>query len=258
MNTFAANFQTEHPVAVVTGSGAPRVGDCIVRTLAAKGCRVVVHANSSMDRAEATVSELQEEGAQAIAVQADLTDESQARNLIATACEAFGRIDILVNSAAIWNSKPLEDSTADDVRQHFEANTIGSWVCAHEAGLRMIEQSTGGVIINIGDWAVIRPYKDYAAYFPSKGAIPAMTRSLAVELAERNRAIRVNAILPGPVMIPDETPDEERRATVLATLLKREGSAEHVAHAVVFLAENDFLTGVCLPVDGGRSIYHDC
>lgn len=258
MNSLSQNFQTQHPVAIVTGSGSPRVGDTVLRLLARKGCRVVVHANRSIERAEATVAELKRQGVDAIAVQADLTDENQARGLIQQTCDAFGRIDILVNSAAIWNSKPLEESTAADVRAHFEANVVASWVCAHEAGLRMVEQPSGGVIVNIGDWATVRPYTGYAAYFPSKGAIPAMTRSLAVELAERNRAIRVNAILPGPVMIPDETPDEERRAVVRATLLKREGSAEHVAHAALFLIENDFVTGVCLPVDGGRTIYHGC
>jgi len=109
-------------------------------------------------------------------------------------------------------------------------------------------------MVTLGDWAVERPYLGYAAYFPSKGAIPAMTRSLAVELARRNPAIRVNCILPGPVMLPPDLSSEERREAIAGTLVRREGRPEHVAHAVLFLVENDFVTGVCLPVDGGRTI----
>ena len=81
-----------------------------------------------------------------------------------------------------------------------------------------------------------------------------MTRTLAVELARRNPRVRVNCILPGPVMLPENLSPEERHEAIAGTLLRREGTPEHVAHAVVFLVENDFVTGVCLPVDGGRSI----
>jgi len=101
---------------------------------------------------------------------------------------------------------------------------------------------------------VARPYSDYAAYFPSKGAIPALTRSLAVEFAARNPRVRVNCVLPGPVMLPPDMEPEARAAVLAGTLVNREGTPEHVAHAVLFLLENDFVTGVCLPVDGGRTI----
>ena len=144
--------------------------------------------------------------------------------------------------------------TAGDVRRHLEANTLGTFVCSQQAGLAMVRQPEGGCIVTVGDWAVARPYAGYAAYFPSKGAIPAMTRSLAVELGSRNPAVRVNCVLPGPVMLPPDLPEAERRAAIDATLVKREGRPEHVAHAVLFLVENDFVTGVCLPVDGGRTI----
>jgi pteridine reductase len=106
----------------------------------------------------------------------------------------------------------------------------------------------------MGDWAIARPYPNYAAYFPSKGAIPALTRSLAVEFAGRNPRIRVNCVMPGPVMLPPDLEPAERAKAIAGTLVKREGSPEHVAHAVLFLLENDFVTGVCLPVDGGRTI----
>ena len=119
----------------------------------------------------------------------------------------------------------------------------------------MVKQQEGGSIVTIGDWATERPYLNYAAYFPSKGAIPTLTRTFAVELGTRNPAIRVNGILPGPVMLPLDLPEEERRQAIDATLVKREGKPENIAQAVLFFIDNDFVTGVCLPVDGGRTIY---
>ena len=119
----------------------------------------------------------------------------------------------------------------------------------------MVRQADGGSIVNLGDWAVARPYVNYAAYFPSKGAIPALTRSLAVELGSRNPAVRVNCVLPGPVMLPADLPTAEREQAIQATLLKREGKPENIAQAVLFFVDNDFVTGTCLPVDGGRTIF---
>jgi len=145
--------------------------------------------------------------------------------------------------------------TAADVTEHFEINLLGTFLCSQQVGLAMVKQKEGGSIVTIGDWAIVRPYLGYAAYFPSKGAIPALTRSLAVELGTRNPNVRVNAILPGPVMLPDDLPAAERDQAIKATLVKREGRPEHVALAVLHFIDNDFLTGVCLPVDGGRSIY---
>jgi pteridine reductase len=102
---------------------------------------------------------------------------------------------------------------------------------------------------------VARPYLNYAAYFPSKGAIPTLTRTLAVELGTRNPNVRVNCILPGPVMLPPDLPAEERRQAIDATLVKREGSPQNIALAVLHFIDNDFITGACLPVDGGRTVF---
>jgi pteridine reductase len=105
--------------------------------------------------------------------------------------------------------------------------------------------------VNIGDWATERPYRDYSAYMVSKATIPTMTRMFAVELAPR---VRVNAVLPGPVLMPEAVSEAEWRRAVAGTLVGRAGRPENVAQAVAFLLENDFITGVCLPVDGGRTI----
>lgn len=242
------------PVALVTG-GARRVGLAIVRQLASRGYRLAIHANTSLDEAEQLTAELKAGGTDALAVAAELRDEPAVRAMIDRVHAHFGQLDALVNSAAIWKSKPLEQVTADDVREHFEINTLGTFLCCQHAGLIMAGQVSGGAIVNLGDWAVIRPYLDYAAYFPSKGAIPTLTRNFAVELARRNPNVRVNAVLPGPVMLPPDMPEAERQAVIRGTLVQREGRPENVAQAVSFLLENDFVTGVCLPVDGGRSVF---
>lgn len=249
-----ARVQGAAPVALVTGSGAPRIGNHVARLLAQRGYRLVVHGHTSRAAAEATAAELCAGGTEAIALLADLADEAAVERMVRDTLDHFGRIDALVNCAAIWQRQRLEDATADDVRRHFEVNTLATFLCCQHGGLAMAAQESGGAIVNLGDWAVVRPYPDYAAYFPSKGAIGALTRSLAVELAARNPRVRVNAVLPGPAMLPDDLPEDERRAAIAGTLVKREGSPWHIAHAVLFLLENDFVSGVCLPVDGGRTI----
>jgi pteridine reductase len=163
----------------------------------------------------------------------------------------FGRLDALVNSAAVWSPTPLAEVMADDVRRFFEVNTLSTFICCQHAGLIIAGQPAGGAIVNIGDWAVERPYRDYSAYFVSKGAIPTLTRLFAVEFAPR---VRVNAVLPGPVMLPESLDEAERRRAIAGTLLKRPGRSLNIAQAVVALLENDFITGVCLPVDGGRTL----
>jgi pteridine reductase len=248
----------ESPVALVTGAGR-RVGNALAVELAEQGFRVVLHANRSRDLADATARQLNSKsGSQdtvAIVLSADLRDETATREMIAAARDHFGRIDALVNNAAIWESKPLELTTAANVRRHFEINTLATFVCCQEAGLIMVEQPQGGAIVNVGDWATARPYRDYAAYFAAKGSIPTLTRTFAVELGLRNPRVRVNAILPGPVLLPEAMSEAERRVTIDATLVKREGSTRDVALAVMFLLESTFITGACINVDGGRSIY---
>lgn len=256
MFTLSDVFQTDHPVALVTGSGAPRVGRAIALRLAKAGCRIALHANTSDVEAQKAAQQIEQEcSREALVTLGSLRDPETPVRLIDETHERFGRIDILVNSAAIWSPLKLESVTAEELRRYFDVNVMGSFLCAREAGLRMVEQPSGGSIVNLGDWATVRPYLDHAAYFPSKGAIETMTRSLAVELAARNPRIRVNCIQPGPVLFGDDTEDDTRDKIAASTLLGRSGSPEHIAHAVQFICENDFLTGICLPVDGGRSIY---
>jgi len=241
-------------VALVTGAGKRRVGNVVARMLAGRGYSIALSYNTSAQEARATVVGLKEQGVTAQAFQANVSVEADVERLFGETLDRFGRLDVLVTAAAVWESKPLEQITADDVRRQFEINALGTFLCCQRAGLIMARQPEGGAIVTIGDWAIHRPYPDYAAYFPSKGAIPTITRAMAVELARRNPAVRVNCILPGPVMLPPDLSPDERREAIAGTLLRREGRPEHVGHAVIFLVENDFVTGVCLPVDGGRTI----
>ncbi len=240
-------------VALVTG-GARRVGAVVARALAARGYAVAIHCHGSLAEGRRLAEEFSAAGTPSLAVTANLRDEGPVRAMVHRVADHFGRIDAVVTCAAIWVPGRLEEVTADDLRAHFDVNCVGTFLVAQEAGSVMVDQPDGGGIVTVGDWAVARPYPEYAAYFPSKGAIPTLTRSLAVELARRNPRIRVNCVLPGPVLLPPDLDPTERAAAIAGTLVKREGTPEHVAHAVLFLLENDFVTGVCLPVDGGRTI----
>lgn len=242
-------------VALVTGSGKKRVGYHVAEALARRGYALAVHYHTSSADADETVGHLRRLGVSAEGFQADLADEIAVRTLTEGVLEAFGRIDVLANCAARWGRKRLEEVTARDVRDHFEANTLGTFLTCQQVGLAMVRQPEGGCIVNIGDWADARPYPDYAAYFPSKGAIPTLTRVMAVELGTRNPRVRVNAVLPGPVMLPPDLPAAERDEAIAGTLVRREGSPENVARAVLAFVDNDFVTGACLPVDGGRTVY---
>ena len=245
----------EKRVAWVTGSGAPRVGQVVAKYFASQGYRIALHANTSFEIAMLCASKLIQSGTDAIVVRGSVEDQDFAKTSVQRIVQHFGRLDVLVNSAAVWDWRTFEDTTAQDVRRQFEVNTLGTFLCSQAAGLHMTSQPSGGAIVLVGDWAVLRPYPDFSAYFAGKGAIETMTRSLAIELATRNPAVRVNAILPGPVMLDPSISPERTNAILQQCLLKRHGQPEHVAQAAYFLATHEFITGVCLPVDGGRSIY---
>ncbi|MCO6457369.1 MAG: SDR family oxidoreductase [Pirellulaceae bacterium] len=243
------------PVALVTGSGRQRVGNVVARSLAEWGYDLGLHYRTSACEAEQTAEQLASAGCRAVPLQADVSDERQVERMFDTLLERFGRLDVLVTTASIWDRQPLEQVTADDVLRSFGVNTLGTFLCCRRGGLIMAGQETGGSIITFGDWAIQRPYRDYAAYFTAKGSLPTLTRMFAVELASRNPRVRVNCIHPGPVMFPDDMTADERQQVIAATLVKQADCPDSVSQAVRFFIDNPFVTGVCLPVDGGRSIF---
>jgi len=242
-------------VALVTGSGRKRLGNAIAKALAERGYAVALHYHRSEDDAQATAEELRGAGKRCAAFQANVAVEADVDRMFDGVRERFGRLDVLVTTASIWERTPLEQITADDLWRNFNVNTLGTFLCAQRAGLLMAEQQEGGAIITFGDWAIERPYPEHAAYFVSKGAIPALTRALAVELAQHNPKVRVNCIHPGPVLFPPGASPRERQDMIDSTLVKSGNCPAAVVSAVEFLIDNPFVTGACLPVDGGRSIF---
>ena len=246
---------TTSRVALVIGSGKKRIGRHVAEALARQMYAIAVHYRASAKEAAQTVEHLRGRGVEAVALQADLADEKAVSGLFRAVWDHFGRLDVLVNCAAVYQAKRLEEVTAADVRRNFEANVLATFLCAQQAGLAMVRQPEGGCIVNFGDWAEARPYLNYVPYFATKGAIPTLTRCLAVELGTRNPRVRVNCILPGPVLFPPDMPEPERAEAIRSTLVQREGKPENVVQAVLFFLQNEFVTGVCLPMDGGRTIY---
>lgn len=246
------NFPKNSRVALITGAGKRRVGQVVAEALAARGYALAIHYRRSQSEAEKFRSQCEANGVSVELFQADLAEATSIDRMFDQVLDRFGRLDVLVTAAAIWDPTPLEKLSPADVQRNFQVNTMGTFWCCHRAGQVMVNQTEGGVIITIGDWAIHRPYLNYTAYFISKGCIPTMTRTLAVELSHRNPNIRVNCILPGPVMIPEDIAEHERTEAIRSTLLQREGRPENVASAVLFLIENDYITGICLPVEGGR------
>jgi pteridine reductase len=242
-------------VALITGSGRERVGNVVARSLAGWGYDVALHYHRSEHSARQTVDELRAMGVSSEAFRADVSDSSQVDAMFENLVGRFGRLDVLVTTASIWESISLEDVTAEDVLRHFRVDALGTFLCARRAGLIMTSQPEGGAIVTFADWAVKRPYLDHAAYFMAKGCIPTLTRVLAVELSHRNPRVRVNCIQPGPVLFPPEATEAQRQAMVDSTLVKSANCPESISLAVKFFIDNPFVTGVCLPVDGGRSIY---
>ncbi len=236
-------------VALVTG-GAKRLGKAIVMALAARGCKLVVHYHTSRSEAEKTVSELLTAGHEAIAVQADITQEADVDRMIEAAITRFGRIDILVNNAAVFFRTPVETLTLEAWEQVMEVNLTGTFLCAHKIGLRMREWGWGH-IINMADVAGLRPWADYIPYSVAKACVITFTQGLAMELAPQ---VMVNAIAPGPILFQEETPPDVRQREINKTLLKRAGTPAEVAELVVFVAESDYSTGAVFPIDGGRSV----
>lgn len=249
-------FGHQQPVAWITGSASNRVGRHIAKHLFAHGYRVVLHARSSIMEGELGVQELNRlRSDSAMLVVGDVGDEAFSKAAVARIEERYGRLDLLVNSAAIWDPMPIDQVTKQELLRNYDSNVIGTYLCAQQASVLMRKQLHGGAIINIGDWAAERPYAGFSAYFPSKAAIPGLTRCLAVELSAIHHGIRVNAILPGPVKVPDEMSLEARQKLLQQCLLQREGTAQDIAEGALFLAESPFITGVSLAIDGGRFLY---
>ena len=235
---------------LVTG-GAKRVGRIIALTLAAQGANILLHYRSSTKEARDLCEQIRDYPVQAKAFKADLRKLFQVRRMVRQAWKAFGGIDVLVNSASVFFRTPIETLTEKEWDLTLDTNLKGNFFLAREVGLLMAERGSGK-IINIADWAGARPYKNYLPYCISKAGVLAMTKGLARTFAP---AVSVNAISPGPILLPPDLGPEDKEKIIHGTPLHRIGSPDDIAAAVKILIEGtDFMTGSILTVDGGRLI----
>jgi NAD(P)-dependent dehydrogenase (short-subunit alcohol dehydrogenase family) len=234
-------------VAVVTG-GARRLGQAIVLALADAGCDVAVSYRTSAADAGTTAERARAKGVKAITVQADAARADDAERLLAATLADFGRVDMLVANAGAFRRTPIATLRDADWDAMLTDNLRAAFECARSFGLHMRGHG-GGCIVSIADVAGIRPWADYLPYSVAKAGVITLTQVLAKELAP---AVRVNAIAPGPVLFPDDFDPILRQREIERTLLKRTGDPRNVADAVLALVRNDYITGVVLPVDGGR------
>jgi pteridine reductase len=237
--------------ALITG-GARRVGAATARALHTAGASVILHYRSSADEAAALARSLNDtRPGSATALGCDLLDIAAVKELAHAAAEVFGGLDILVNNASSFYPTPLGEIGEAQWNDLIGTNLKAPLFLAQAAAPALRERA--GLIVNLADIHGMRPLRRHTVYCIAKAGLIMLTKSLARELGPR---VRVNAIAPGPVMWPEAGIDPALREEIIArTALKRTGSAEDVARAVLFFASAaPFVTGQILAVDGGRSI----
>jgi NAD(P)-dependent dehydrogenase (short-subunit alcohol dehydrogenase family) len=239
-------------VALITGG--KRIGAVVATTLAKSGVDIALVYNRSREEADETAAAVRALGRRAFAVQADVTSEQACNNAVAATIRELGRLDILINMASLYASKPFADLSAADWDRQLAVDLRASFLFSHAAAPAM-KKNGGGRIINFADWVVAsgRPrYPGYVPYYVAKAGVKALTEALALELAADQ--ILVNAIAPGPILAPPDMSQEESDAVVKSTPLGRWGGEEEIATAVMFLVESNFVTGETIRVDGGRHV----
>ncbi|GAB4113478.1 MAG: pteridine reductase [Roseiflexaceae bacterium] len=241
-----ASIDLRGKAALVTG-GVRRLGRASALALAEAGADLLIHTSQAPEQAATTLAELQAHGVRAHVVQGDLAIPADCERIVDRAVELYGRLDILVNNAGIWGPTPI-DQPLDLERWDalFHTNLRGVFLVTQRAAVAL--RSAHGAVINIADVGVYKPFGDHPAYLATKGGIVALTTALARDLAPQ---VRVNAVAPGPVLMPDDWTPEQSAGAARGTLLKRIGRAEDIGQAVRFLASAEYITGVILPVDGG-------
>lgn len=234
--------------ALVTGA-AHRIGAQIARSLHQAGYRVAVHYNSSRDQAHELAGTLNAERPDsAIAIQGDLTTLEFSDDLIAVVTKRWGRLDLLINNASIYQADPdVADRGAWDT---IIATNLRAPYLLSTTAVPWLRESAGA-IINLTDIYALRPQSGYAVYCASKAGLVGLTKALALDLAPH---IRVNGVAPGPILWAEGDNPEHRAVVMEKTPLGRLGATTDIAAAVCYLADAPYVTGQILEVDGGRSL----
>jgi NAD(P)-dependent dehydrogenase (short-subunit alcohol dehydrogenase family) len=239
-------------VAVITGG--KRIGRVVAKELAERGMDLVLSYRGSKEEAEQTVADVKAAGRAATIVAGDVSKPSDCAAILGHAVETFGRLDVLVNMASIYRSKPLQDVSADYWATDLDVNLRSAFLCA-QAAIPHMRAAGAGRIVNFADWLARsgRPrYTGFTSYYVAKAGIVALTESLALEVARDN--ILVNAIAPGPIVAPPDMSAEEVEEVAKATPVGHWGGEGEIAKAVVLLCQTDFITGETIRVDGGRHL----
>ncbi|MDF2941599.1 MAG: fabG2 [Herbinix sp.] len=238
-------------VAVITGAGRG-IGRAIALQFAEYGAKVVINYRSSIGQVEELLTTIKNAGGEAIAIQADISREEEAKKLIEEAKKHFGRLDVLVNNAGITKDNLLMRMSEDDFNSVMDINLKGTFLCTKHAATIMLKQRSGK-IINISSVVGLTGNMGQANYAASKAGVIGMTKAVARELA--CRGITVNAVAPGFIEtdMTDQLSEKVKEATIASIPLKRYGVASEVANVVSFLASEaaNYITGQVLQVDGG-------
>jgi NAD(P)-dependent dehydrogenase (short-subunit alcohol dehydrogenase family) len=234
--------------ALVTG-GAKRIGRAIALELANAGADVVITYRASADEAVETVDAIEQLGRRGYAVECNVRQESSVREAVAAAVAHLGRLDVLVNNAAIFEAAPLDQITVEQWDAIFETNARGPFLFAREAIPHL--RATHGRIVNMGSLGGLLPWADHGHYCSSKAALHMLTKCMAKAFGPE---VAVNAVAPGWIDMDAEPTDQTKRM-VLKTPLRRTGTPSDIAAAVLhFAAGAPFVTGQILAVDGGLSL----
>jgi NAD(P)-dependent dehydrogenase (short-subunit alcohol dehydrogenase family) len=239
-------------VALITGGR--RIGAAVAIELARGGADIALVYRRSRAEAEETADTVRALERRAFLIQADLSSPSSCERVVDDTVDALGRVDVLVNMASRYVSRPIEELTLEDWNDQLAVDLTAAWLCAR-AALPHMRRLRGGRIINFGDWVARsgRPrYPGYLPYYVAKAGVIALTEALALELAADQ--ILVNAIAPGPIVAPESVSDEEFARIERATPLGRWGGESEIAKVVLALIDSDFMTGETIRVDGGRHL----
>jgi pteridine reductase len=244
-----STVQLPGKTALVTG-GAHRVGRAISLALAGEGCDVAVHFHGAQDDAERTAAEIRSLGVRAVTLKADLRSLAEIDMLFQEIDRQVDGLDLLVNSAAILEPVGMLEVELEDWQRTIDLNLRATYFCLQHAARRM-QARGGGAIVNISDIAGLAPWARYPIHSISKAGVEMLTRVAALSLAP---LVRVNAVAPGPVLKPESMAEPRWQALGQALPLRRTGTPEDIARSVVFLFQNDFVTGETLVVDGGGQL----
>src|SRR5262245_35017583 len=239
-------------VAVITGG--KRIGRIVAQQLAGNGMDLVLSYRGSKDEAEQTANDVLTLGRRATVVSGDVSKPADCAAIIDHAVASYGRLDVLVNMASIYRSKPLGEVTVDYWDADINVNLRSAFLCA-QAAIPQMRAAGGGRIVNFADWLAKsgRPhYTGFTSYYVAKAGVIALTESLALEVARDN--ILVNAIAPGPIVPPPDMSQEEIDEVAKATPVGHWGGEQEIAKTVLLLCQTNFITGETVRVDGGRHI----